>query len=402
MDELRMIKDAYGSPAPPATRETADARARMFGDERVPRARRVGVRFGRPVKAGLGLVAAGAAAAVAIAVAGTGAGTPPPGGSRAGGQVDLGKRAVLAAAENAAKQKSGKYWFSDEISGQSYMIRAETGSYAIVGAHFEYFRWAGAEPGMGEASYGRDIPSRLPTPADEAAWKKAGSPSRFRVWSNDHHYTYDLSKTAWQADDPDPEGGGRWLGGRTIEEVQNLPADPAALGEMFFGQNWTGPLGAPQKEQDPAARKAMERKRPALDRPRHKILRAGRLLQEVPLPPDVRAGLMLALAEQPGIAAIGTAVDPLGREGTALASSSTARTVTGEYGAPKAEQGRYGSREEIIFDRGTGAVLAVQKVLTEPGGPYRDREPGFVIDYSVVRDMGWTDSRPKPRVELPF
>lgn len=399
MDEMRLVRDAYGEPAPPTARETSDARARMFGGERAPRARRV--RFGWPVKGGLALVAVGAAAAVAVSAGGTGAGTPSPDGARTA-QVDLGRRAVLAAAENAARQQVGKYWFSDVIHGQSYMVRARTGAYAVVGAHSEYFRWAGAEPGMGEAFYGRDIPSRPLTPADEAAWKKAGSPSAFRVWSNDHYYTYDLSKTAWEADDPNPRGGGKWLGGRTIEEIQALPTDPKALHKMFFSENWEGPKGEAKMPEDPAVRKAMERRRAEANRPRHKVLRAGNILQDAPLPPDVRAGLMRALAGQHGITAIGEAVDPLGRAGVALASASTAWTVTGEFGAPPEEQGRYASREEIVFDRETGEVLAVQQVLTEPGGPYRDRAPGFVINYSVIRDSGWTDSRPEPPAKPPF
>ncbi|MFD0903601.1 hypothetical protein [Actinomadura sediminis] len=146
----------------------------------------------------------------------------------------------------------------------------------------------------------------------------------------------------------------------------------------------------------------MERKRAETNQPRHKVLRAGRVLQDAPLPSDVRAGLMRALAEQPGITAIGEAVDPLGRRGVALASASTTRTVTAEFGTPPEEQGTFASREEIVFDRETGEVLAVQRVLTEPGGAYRDRAPGFVISYSVIRDSGWTDSRPRPPAKPPF
>ncbi|TDC57944.1 hypothetical protein E1281_03295 [Actinomadura sp. KC345] len=58
-------------------------------------------------------------------------------------------------------------------------------------------------------------------------------------------------------------------------------------------------------------------------------------------------------------------------------------------------------RMEPIFDRETGGLLAEQIVLTRPGGPYRDRRPGFVVNYSVVRDSGWTDTVPKPAAKLP-
>ncbi len=99
--------------------------------------------------------------------------------------------------------------------------------------------------------------------------------------------------------------------------------------------------------------------------------------------------------------AIGEATDPLGRKGVALASASRTVEVTGDSGAPPGQQGTYRARKELIFDKATGAVLASQYVLTEPGGPYKDRERGFVMDYMAVRDTGWTDARPTPPVKPP-
>ena len=103
----------------------------------------------------------------------------------------------------------------------------------------------------------------------------------------------------------------------------------------------------------------------------------------------------------PGVTAIGEATDPLGRKGVALASASRTVEVTGDSGAPPGQQGTYRARKELVFDKATGAVLASQYVLTKPGGPYKDRERGFVIDYMAVRDTGWTDARPTPPVKPP-
>jgi hypothetical protein len=111
---------------------------------------------------------------------------------------------------------------------------------------------------------------------------------------------------------------------------------------------------------------------------------------------------MRALATQPGVRAIGHDTDPLGRRGVALASDDRAVTVTGEYGAPKAEQGAYRSRSVIIFDERTGALLSHQEELTRPGGPYADKKPGFVIDYWTERSAKWTDTKPTPPAERPF
>ncbi|WP_396448422.1 hypothetical protein [Actinomadura sp.] len=392
MDELQMIREAYGEPEPPTPRQMTEARARVLAEPGLHRKR-----HGWRIKAGLGAVAAGAAVAVAVTVTGSGSPAPPS-------RVDLGRQAVLAAAEKAAAQPTGTYWFSDRIDGQSYIVRAKTGGYAIVGAHFESFRWAGAKAGTGEAFYGRDLPARPLTPRDERLWRKAGSPAKFRVWSNDHYYTYDTSRTPWRANAPDPHGGGTWLNDdRTTEDILALPADPGALAEMFFDPDESRePAKPPTNERERKLAEMRRQKREAVMGPRNKVLLVGRVLSGSPVPPDVRAAFIRALAAQPGITAIGETADPLGRKGVALASASSTTKITAEWGAPPEEQGEFGSREEIIFDRATGGVLATQRVLTAPGGPYRDREPGFVISYGIVRDTGWTDTVPEPPAKPPF
>ncbi|MCP9980913.1 CU044_5270 family protein [Actinomadura madurae] len=333
-------------------------------------------------KLGLGIVAAGAAAAVAVAVTGQGSPGAPP------SRVDLGRRAVLAAAAKAELMPTGKYWYTDQIQGQSYMMRPKTGSYAIVGAHSETFQWAAAKQGGGEAFYGRDLPARPLTEKDEAAWRRAGSPTKFKVWSNDHYYTYGQKTTEWEVDDPDPAGGGKYFvqgTGRslTVGEIQRLPTDPGALAKLFY---------TPDRDAKNKAVRLRDRKMT----PSVKLGITASLLENTPLPPKVRAGLMRALTAQPGIRSLGTATDPLGRKGVALAAEERPSTVNGEFGAPPEEQGTYKARSELVFDPATGELLAEQLVLTEPGGAYRDREPGFVINYWLVRDTGWTDAKPKP------
>ncbi|XRQ09790.1 CU044_5270 family protein [Actinomadura welshii] len=398
--------DPPADPAAARERRERDL-GRVFQEDREP-VRSAGRR--RPVRwtvFGAGALAAGAAAAVAITA--VGAGSPAP--SSPGASVDLGKQAVLAAAEQAAAQPTGKYWYSHKIHGLTYIVRPASGSYAIVGAHTELFRWTGAEPGAGEAVYGREIPARPLTPRDEKLWRKAGSPSTFKVWSNDHYATYGRGATKWKADPPDAAGGGEFFvsgSGRslTTEQIQKLPSDPERLAALFL-----------DPVRDPVTRKRQMMKKLGVkdDLPpdpgacgsaatsvsRAKVDRAETLLMDAPLPPKVRSGLMRALAGQPGVESIGETTDVLGRAGVALASAGYTACRTDEHG-PASERGRYGSRDVLIFDRETGRPLASQQVLTEPGGPYRDREPGFVISYRVVRDLGWTDDKPEPPAKLPF
>ncbi|MQY04923.1 CU044_5270 family protein [Actinomadura macrotermitis] len=374
MDEIRMVREAYGEPAPPTLREMTRARA-LFTDEAPPRRRRW------RLKAGIGLVAVGAAASVAIALTGPGGGGGTPGAPHA--QVDLDREAVLAAASKAEQVPAGKYWYSDHITGQSYIMRTKAGTYAIAGAHTEFFRWAGARKGMGEGFWGRDLPARPLTAADEAVWKRDGSPKSFRVWSNDHYYTYTAAATDWKVDRPSAIGGGTF-GRLTTRQVHDLPSDPAALAARFL-------------KPKPGDAKGL-----ALNTPRLKVLTVGTLLEELPVSPAVRAGLMRALARQPGIHPIGKVTDLLGRTGVALASDPVRNTATGEFGAPKAEQGTFSSRAVIVFDQKTGALLGQHEELVEPGGPYRAQRPGFVINYVLVRGLGWAESQPKPPARLPF
>lgn len=403
-NEMDRVRDLLHEPPPPSATSTAKALT-LLEDEMAGRRVRPGRRvragrrrlgFGWPAGLGAGLVAAGAAAAVAVAL--TGQGTPgSPGSPDTPGGVDLNKQAVLAAAAKVELTPTGKYWYTDRIDGQSYIIRAKTGTYAIVGAASESFNWTGVKKGTGEAYYGRDLPARPLTAQDEALWKKAGSPSKFRVWSNDHYYTYSAEATKWRSDGPevgiDPEGGGEFLG-EPAEEWQNLPTDPAALAEKFLsGEEMLRGMGPLAKR----GRKPTEEATASAG-----IWRTSGILGGTPVPPKVRAGLMRALASRPGIQAIGRVADPLGRDGVALAAPERTAEITGEYGGPKAEQGGYGHRLVIVFDEKTGGVLSVQDTLTKPGGPYAEMKPGFIINYVAVRSSGWTDTKPKPPAELPF
>jgi hypothetical protein len=83
--------------------------------------------------------------------------------------IPLGTDSVfLAAAARMEQQPMGKYWFTDQ------------------------------------------------TPEDKAAWRKAGSPSSFRVWSNDHYGTYTSQPGPWRADRPQAHAGGGYLGDQQV------------------------------------------------------------------------------------------------------------------------------------------------------------------------------------------
>src|SRR5262249_44812670 len=158
--------------------------------------------------------------------------------------------------------------------------------------------------------YGRDLPARPLTAEDAAAWRNAGSPSSFRVWSNDHYGTYTTKAGPWRPDTAQARPGGRFFlpgktpaNGMTAKQLRSLPPDPAALAEIFSKP--------PKQVTDMAAKNpSMAANSAWMYDPAHVILLAAECFR-VPLPPKVRAGLMRALAAQPGVRSLGTVTDPL-------------------------------------------------------------------------------------------
>ncbi|MDL4773014.1 CU044_5270 family protein [Actinomadura xylanilytica] len=378
MDEVQMVREYYPEPAAAPAGEVGRLKALLAEPPRRSRPR-LGWGLG-------GLVVVGAAATVAVTL--VGGNTPVP------GPVNLnGTGTVLAAAAKAEQQPMGRYWYSREVAGQSYIMRPKTGTYAVTGALGEMFSWSDVRPGAGGQVSSRDLPTRPLTERDAAQWRRAGSPSSFRVWSNDHYTTFTTKATSWQTGGIAPENT-RFLDGRSVEDIQRLPTDQAKLTEMFL----THPR---LKSKDPVQRIWAEKvqRRVTID---GKLAAVGGFLRNAPVQPKVRAGLMRALAAQPGIHEIGRATDPLGRAGVALASDDRAVTNADEYGVPKAELGTYRYRSVVIFDERTGAVLSSQDELTKPGGPYAEMKPGFVTYYAATLKAGWTDAKPQPPAGLPF
>ncbi|WP_433177135.1 CU044_5270 family protein [Actinoallomurus sp. CA-150999] len=353
---------------------------------------REAVRRRRHVRRFVPAVAAGAVAVTAtVLVAGTGGGTPTPG--RSTGTPFQGQNVLLAAADEAAKQPMGKYWYTDQISGPSFIVK---GGYAVTCAHDETFEWTAVEAGGGHLFYGRDLPARPLTKEDEAAWRRAGSPKSFHVWSTDHYVPCTTAAGSWKPD-TDHENGGTFsaLGSGvrlTAAQAQNLPPDPAKLTKMFLMRN-----------QSVKGKASPEYAKWAAGNPANAALNAHEAFSSVPLPPKVRAALMRALAVQPGVRNLGTMTDPLGRRAIAIGADwSDTAPEPGKDGKLIWTKSAYAKREVLLFDPNTGEYLGDEQVLVEPGGEYRTRKPGFVIGYSLLRSSGWTNKKPSPPSELPF
>lgn len=337
------------------------------------------------------------------------------GGARRGpaAQVTLGgANALLAAADRVERAPMGTYWYSDTVAAQSFLTKE---GYAISGALRERFTVTSVR-GEGSNTYSdRILPARPLTARDEAAWRQAGSPRNLHVWAGDHWD--DFSMTAV----PGPGWTSKRSGARfsmspvtsaaaaddweTVAQLQNLPTDQARLEARFF---------PPMKPLPPLT---VDNVYTVDWQPEvHMVEQAG-AMTAYPLPPKVRAGLLRALAAQPGVRGYGTVTDVLGRKGIAVGCDAPDREVwtksaksanepaSGAPGEPSQvgwKKAAFGSRVELIFDPVTGAYMGEERILTRPGGEYRWQKPGFVIDYTLMRRSGWTDREPSLPTTTPF
>ncbi|MFC5180565.1 CU044_5270 family protein [Actinomadura harenae] len=394
--------------AEPGAETVAAGRARLLAEARRPSRRRF--RVPRPaLVTGFGTALAGASAAVALMMA---SGTATPRAPGATGSSEAPKDAFVQVAAKAELQPGGRFWHSDQISGQAYAQRPATGPYTIFGAQYESFQYTSVDKKGGSDVIGREVSARPASPEDEAAWRRAGSPSSFRVWSNDHYAVYKAGTTPWTADKK-RKGGSFFLPGKGVEptpdQVANLPTDPAALARFLFPVRDDGIKNLTYEEIMELRRQEAAGKNvdwghipPRQMKPEERMDQVAEVLLNLPVSPKQRSALMRTLAAQPGVHVLKEATDTLGRRGIALVTDPWQVTRTGESGAPKAERGSYTVQDELIFDPATGALLSSQRVLVRPGGPYASRKPGAVDGYRAVRSSGWTDTRPEPPVESLF
>lgn len=170
-------------------------------------------------------------------------------------------------------------------------------------------------------------------PADEAAWRAAGSPSLSAPG---------VSETEVEASIAD------------LERLTDRAGEPRRLLDAVRTR------GGPVIGDDPA----------------QSLVRIGDLLRDPAASPELRAGLYRALALVPGIEVDARAIDPLGREGVSfgvVSAGSGART-----------------RTRLVFDPRTSRLLAEETVLLEPVG-WLDAAPPVSIGWRAVVSQGLTD-----------
>ncbi|WP_043631839.1 hypothetical protein [Nonomuraea candida] len=254
----------------------------------------------------------------------------------------------------SASAPEGTYWHTRVLSRDTHhrQVGSRANPYRVVEQRL-IERWHTTD---GRSWLGYRQPGAYPkSDKDREAWRRDGSPAR---WTRDvTGQTVALSTRPTKGHVTPVRGqnaqfflAGQYL---TYEEVQRLPADPAAL------KAWL------TKAAQVAEGRDVERfARDSLPD----------LFHRLPAPKEVRAAAYQVLLGMPGVHVRGAARDGLGREGTALTIDQPQAT------GPKAERGTIIKR--LIID--TAAMV----LLSDEFGP---QGAGSV---DLVMRAGWTNTGP--------
>jgi hypothetical protein len=369
MDEFDKIRSAYPEQPGPSRQVTLQARAQLqtLAREAAAKPRRrlpVGL---TPIRLGIGLTAGTAVVAVAgLAVplvlspdSDPGA-AAPPGTTTSSGPTSISPSTTLsasqvllvaAAAQERAEATTGKYFRVRTVSRREYEVGRGKAAYTLEEQRIDE-TWTGAKEGT--AWFGsRTLGARPATPADEAQWRRAGSPTSWNLGPTDTVDKHDLIISSIPGKGTLEErknDGDRYyaLGddeGVSSAQVLALPITPAALRTSLL--------------KDKAIRA------PGADDASYLVQMTTGLLRETPAPPKVRGAALRLLAGLPGAKIQRNVADLQGRKGTAVTFSFPDSLDT----------------IQLIIDPVTGKLLSTGHSGGKNGG-------------DVVLASGWTNEKP--------
>ncbi|MEU4536880.1 CU044_5270 family protein [Streptosporangium sp. NPDC023825] len=396
IDQLRAARPEHLGDTPVDSRTRAAELSRAMAQPRQAPARR------RVVRPGWGLGLAGAAAAVtavAVTISATGGTVPDAPFAQAGPgrtasspassgpasssptasapRVELSSRSILlAAAHGAARQPetTGAYWYTASVTRM--LSEAADGGYTVV-ERTRNEGWTPSATGGDQWSRTRSLGARPASPDDEAAWRRAGSPTEIEVKAPGKRGGYVLSTEPGEAEDshtPLVDGDKVfWLGRNvTMKDLRGLPDDPAELKAWLLRSYG----GTGTESDDPMSSDAWL------------FAVSVGLITDMPVTSQVRGAAFRMLADLKTIKVSRGVTDAEGRTGSAVAIEGPARAKADAKGADGVLLDR------LIFDEATGRALARENVVMRPGGLQAGFEPGTVWHSQTVLEAGWTDEKP--------
>lgn len=382
IDELTMAARLFEDPPAPSAELIAAARARMLESEPPARTARGRRRAPGRFSLGLGLVAGVATAAVlVVTIRGGGNPTPRLSPQEAKEQHLAARQVLLAAADTLDKEKPlkvGNYWRQRTVEGQAFHVDGDGNGY-VVYAEVEDDSWEAKyktiplqrtdEDGVVRTKsqkehefFSRPNPVGPQTPQDTAAWKKAGSPTWWKVTSDDDHLVLTMDNK-----NPPPMEDPAYVR-RPNPDAAGIDDQPDVDQRLQLGK-------------DPAAFVAAVRKDAGfVDGSAQELMTGSRYLGDRLASPQSRAALFRMLANLPGIRSIGSVKDAHGRPGIGLAPPWIKR-IDGsvvEY--------------QLILDPRTYDILGEQMIVKKAG---KDGvPPGALFSYGYTLSEGWTNQSP--------
>ncbi|RAY14895.1 hypothetical protein DPM19_14410 [Actinomadura craniellae] len=324
-------------------------------------------------------MATGAAVALAV-LPDDSAVAPRDGGSGGAPVVALDARTILlTAADRAAAQpdRPGRYWHTVRVGSGAYRVKSPGGDYTIV-TRSEQKAWTPFTPGNHGWSGSRDLGAVPATPADEAAWRRAGAPSELTVQVGGRKASGPVrlkpmpvsTRPGEERIERHPLVGGDkvfWLGRNvTMKDLRTLPDTPAALKKWLL-RSYAG-HGTETTDQKMSSDDWLF------------TVTTG-LIIDMPVTPATRAAAFRMLADLKTVRALGTVKDARGRSGSAVAV--TERTPNGTF------------QHRLIIDPATARPLADERVLIKGAGMSAKLPTGTVVFSTVVLGNGWTDAAPR-------
>lgn len=257
---------------------------------------------------------------------------------------------VAAAAEERGEATDGKYFRVRTTWTRDLPVGRDKAPYTIRET-FVQEMWTGR---AGGASYRgmRSLGAKPATAADEAVWRRAGSPTSWNLGKTDTVVPRDQIVTAapgkgelirldGSADRYDALGAE----GVPLAEILALPTTPAGLRARLL--------------QDKADRA------PAADDTSYLVSMSTALLETTPALPKVRGAALRLLSGLPGAVVEENVPDTLGRKGTAVSFSFPGRQTN----------------IRLLIEPHSGRLLSSERVGGKSGR-------------TVVLASGWTDAKP--------
>ncbi|GLX01317.1 hypothetical protein [Microtetraspora sp. NBRC 16547] len=386
MDELNLLARSLPDAPPPSAEVVEKARARLSAVRHEPvRRSRAG---GRALAWGWPLGAAAATTVVlmvvVVLVSSTTATAPRPAAAPTQTPVPAtGNDALLRLADQVAQlpDDSGAYWRRPLLNNDLLRVRSGGRTFNVLQSS-RIDLWQPRDPRDPVQAVSREQFVRPATPADERAWRAAGSPAvvqrvctsgtRAKDCKQVRLHTTPTGCVYTRAVAPGGVLGDLRLGERTLADLAALPGDVVRLREKLRTY-WT---------RDGQAGESFEDFLPA----------ASAALLQLPVRPSVRAAALRILAGLPTTKVSGSTTDPLGRPGIAVTFWKS-EGFTAEFGADDEVAERY----VTILDPRAGTLLASDAAIAAEGA--EGLAKGTFMHYQAwAPEAGWTGERPeRPR-----